>query len=264
MNHTLFLIFMRIVAGIRTSIEKIGCVGTLFKILNYPFVVISRGLRERTLSALPSSEARFTWIYRENYWQSDESKSGTGSTLAYTANLREKLPDLFRRYSIKSVFDAPCGDFNWMCELLRTLDIEYTGADIVEPLIDWLNKRYGGPRKKFVHLDIVASRLPRADLMICRDCLFHLSYADTRAVLENFVASGTPYLLTTTHRNDGSFKNHDIQTGFYRRIDLTATPYNLSASPLARIDDWVAPDPEREMCLWSREQVAEVLKMNGG
>jgi hypothetical protein len=252
---------MGIVARIRLSIKEIGVLGTLFKILSYPFVVISRGLRQRTLSALPSSEARFTWIYRKNYWQSDESVSGTGSTLEYTANLRKKLPELFRKHSIKSVFDAPCGDFNWMCELIRTLDIEYTGADIVEPLIDSLNSRHGGQGKKFLHMDIVTSRLPKADLMICRDCLFHLSYADTRAVLENFVSSGTPYILTTTHKNDGTFTNHDIQTGFYRRINLFAPPYALPLAPLARIDDWIAPDPEREMCLWSRDQIAEALQV---
>jgi len=254
---------MCIVVRIRTSIEKIGCIGTLFKILNYPFVVISRSLRQRTLSALTSNEDRFTWIYRKNYWQSDESKSGTGSTLAYTANLREKLPGLFRKYSITSIFDAPCGDFNWMGELIRTLDIEYTGADIVAPLIDSLKKRYGRQGRKFVHLDIIAGRLPKADLMICRDCLFHLSYADTRAVLENFVASGTPYILTTTHKDDGKFTNQDIQTGFYRRINLFAPPYSLPETPLARIDDWIPPDPEREMCLWSREQVAEALQAFG-
>jgi hypothetical protein len=252
---------MGIVARIRLSIKEVGALGTLFKILNHPFVVINRSLRQRALMALPSIEGRFTWIYRKNYWQSDESKSGTGSTLAYTANLREKLPALFREYSIKSIFDAPCGDFNWMCELIQTLDIEYTGADIVEPLIDSVNKRHGGQGKKFIHMDIVTSMLPKADLMICRDCLFHLSYADTRAVLKNFVASGTPYILTTTHKNDGTFTNHDIQTGFYRRINLFAPPYALPLTPLARVDDWIAPDPEREMCLWSRDQVAAALQV---
>jgi hypothetical protein len=96
--------------------------------------------------------------------------------------------------------------------------------------------------------------------MICRDCLFHLSYADARRVLENFLASGIPYLLTTTHRNDGALVNRDIETGDFRMIDLFEAPFCLPKTPLARIDDWLTPDPEREMCLWSRDQVAHGLE----
>ena len=242
------------------SFRRRGVFRTLLKIFQYPFMATSRRLTRRTLLAIPSNEARFTWIWRNNYWRSKESVSGTGSTLGYTANLRDKLPSLFGKHGIKSVFDAPCGDFNWMRELTRTLDIDYTGADIVGPLIDSLNKQHGGPRKKFIHLDLTSGSLPKADLMICRDCLFHLSYADTRAVLENFVSSGTPYILTTTHKDDGTFTNFDIKTGFYRRINLFAPPYSLPTATLARIEDWVAPDPEREMCLWSREQITNALE----
>ena len=110
-----------------------------------------------------------------------------------------------------------------------------------------------------MHIDLISGKFPPADLMICRDCLFHLSYSDTRSVLENFVASGIPYLLTTSHKNDGTIVNRDIQTGSFRVMDLFAPPYNFPRETLARIDDWVAPDPEREMCLWTREQVVAIL-----
>ena len=254
---------MRLVKRTWDSLANIGIACTALKVARYPFTAARRYLTHLRLSTLSSQEERFTWIYRNNYWQSDESASGTGSTLAYTANLRAELPKLFVKFSIRRILDAPCGDFHWMRIFTRDVDVEYIGADIVKPLIQDLNVRYGDQKRTFIHLDLVAGKHPKADLMICRDCLFHLSYADTRAVLKNFVESGTPYLLTTTHRNDGSFKNHDIQTGFYRRIDLTASPYNLPGFPLARIDDWLAPDPEREMCLWSREQVAEALEKFG-
>ena len=250
---------MRPLARIRDSVRQIGIGGTFVKILKYPFAWAARNFADSRLASLRTAEARFTWIYRKNYWQSSESASGDGSTLGYTANLRKELPALFEKFAIRSVLDAPCGDFNWMRELLRKVDVEYTGGDIVLPLIRSLNSQHGAPGRTFVHLDLVTGKLPKADLMICRDCLFHLSYADTRAVLENYLASGTAYLLTTTHKNRDGWLNQDIRTGFYRQIDLFAAPFNFSTAPLARIDDWVAPFPEREMCLWSRDQVATAL-----
>jgi hypothetical protein len=246
------------------SIRRVGLGATLLKILRYPFAAAARRIADTRLSSQPSPEDKFTWIYQKNYWQSDESASGDGSTLEYTANLRKELPALFDKFSIRTILDAPCGDFNWMRELLRGMDIAYTGGDIVRPLIESLNEHHGAPGRAFIHLDLAADKLPKADLMICRDCLFHLSYADTRAVLKNYLDSGTPYLLTTTHKNHGGWANQDIRTGFYRQIDLFAAPYHFPAAPLARIDDWVAPFPAREMCLWSREQVADALAKAAG
>ena len=42
------------------------------------------------------------------------------------------LNDLIKDFEIKSIFDAPCGDLNWMQEILKTIDINYHGSDIVE------------------------------------------------------------------------------------------------------------------------------------
>lgn len=95
--------------------------------------------------------------------------------------------------------------------------------------------------------------------MLCRDCLFHLSFEDTKSVFENYLESNIKFLLTTTHINNSGFLNKDIQTGDFRLIDLFSAPYNFPANPLAVIDDWIPPEPERQMCLWSREQVSLAL-----
>jgi hypothetical protein len=181
--------------------------------------------------------------------------------LKYTANLRGELPKLFNRYSIKKVFDAPCGDFNWMGHLLPSIDIEYIGADIVKPLIENLTNKHNSAKIKFFHFDLVKEIPPQVDLMICRDCLFHLSFQDTKSILENFILSNTTYLLTTTHKNmGGSFANKDILTGDFRCIDLFSKPYNFPTDPLYVIDDWMEPEPERQMCLWNRDQVLLALR----
>jgi hypothetical protein len=209
---------------------------------------------------LSTAEERFLAIYHGNLWGSVESVSGYGSTLQFTENLRDKLPKLFSDYSVKKVFDAPCGDFNWMKHLLRTVHVDYVGADIVSQLIATNQERYQSYRISFIHLNLITDDYPEADLMICRDCLSHLSYEDTKSLLQRFVDSRIHYLLTTTYRGSFGFENRDIETGAFRYIDLLRAPYNFPSPPLMVIDDWLPPEPERQMSLWSREQVASVLK----
>jgi hypothetical protein len=202
-------------------------------------------------------EERFTEIYKRRYWSSGKTQSGEGSTLAHTKNLRNKLPELFSAFSIRSIFDAPCGDLNWMKRVLRSNDLNYIGGDIVLPVIERLRAKYSDPKTKFIHIDLTRSAFPFADLMICRDCLFHLSFADTKLVLQNFVDSKIPYLLTATHK--GNFQNEDITTGHYRLINLFAAPYHFPHEVQCRIDDWRTPHPQKEMCLWTRGQIISAL-----
>ena len=46
-------------------------------------------------------------------------------------------------------------------------------------------------------------------------------------------------------------------------MDLFKAPYSFPSPPLLVIDDWLPPEPERQMCLWSREQVISVLQHFG-
>jgi hypothetical protein len=251
----------RALSKIKESLQREGFIATAIKIFHYPINRLKNNRFQKEVLSFKSNEDRFTWIYRNNYWSSNESLSGTGSTLKYTANLRKELPNLFSRYSMQRVFDAPCGDFNWMRHLLPSVNIEYIGADIVKPLVENLNDKYQSAKISFIHFDLVKETPPQVDLMICRDCLFHLSFQDTKSVLENFIQSNSTYLLTTTHKNmGGSFINKDISTGDFRCIDLFSKPYNFPTNPLYVIEDWIAPDPERQMCLWNREQVLLALR----
>jgi len=82
---------------------------------------------------------------------------------------------------ISSLLDLPCGDFNWM----RHTDlpgIDYTGIDIVQPLIERQSGMYTQPGRRFLRLDISAILCPD-DLILCRDGFVHLSFGDiTRAL----------------------------------------------------------------------------------
>jgi hypothetical protein len=243
----------------RNSVRRDSITTIVHKIVRYP----AHRRRLRRLISSPSIEDRFTAIFRANFWSSSESASGLGSTLAYTENLRRHLPDLFEKFAIRSVFDAPCGDFNWMKLITDQCDIDYVGADIVKPLIDLNIKKHSTHRIRFIHANISRDPFPRTDLWLCRDCLIHLSYADTFSALQRFIDSGIPYVLTTSYKLQGGHQNHDIETGSFRQIDLFSAPYLLNSSPLYRINDTAPGFSPREMCLWSREDVLRSLAGQG-
>lgn len=224
------------------------------KFINYIINSIERVKFKKNVLAIDAAEEKFTWIYKNNYW-GYESVSGAGSTIRYTQNIRKELPNIISQFKIKTVLDAPCGDFNWMKVLLPELNINYIGGDIVKELIASHNLNYSDKKTKFIALNLITDPLPNADLMLCRDCLFHFSYDDIRKFLLNFSKSQITYLLTTTHKNTSNFRNRNIQTGDFRLIDLFSAPFNFPNTPLSRIEDWLSPEPEREMCLFSREHV---------
>ena len=97
--------------------------------------------------------------------------------------------------------DVPCGDFAWM-QYLRA-DVHYIGGDVIPELVEANDRRWGGPQRRFETIDLITGDLPEGDLLLCRDCLVHLSYDDALAALRNIGRSRCRWLLTTTF--PGSF-----------------------------------------------------------
>lgn len=178
-------------------------------------------------------EKAFTYIYANNQWGHADSVSGHGSSLEKTRGVRERLPEILRKYEVRSVLDVPCGDFHWLKELDLT-GISYTGGDIVQPLVRRAQRLYGGPGRRFITLDASADTVPKADLIICRDLLIHLPLATGMQVLQNLRASGSGLLLTTSYVFEG--ENRDIPVGGWRPINLEMPPFSLPP-PLESIDD---------------------------
>lgn len=247
---------------IARSLRHDGFAVTFVRCVRFPFLTLRRWRRAWWLRQFRNgrpAEVVFTEIYRKNYWGDTESVSGYGSTLSNTAELRNGLLILLHDFSITSIYDAPCGDFNWMKEIVRSVPIAYRGVDVVRDLIANNVKHYEGENCQFSVANITLDPFPTADLWICRDCLFHLSYAEIHLALRNFAASDIRYILTTNYVNDGSFQNMDIFTGGFRMIDLFAVPFCLSREIVSRIRDTPLHDHPREMCLWTREQIAAAL-----
>ncbi|HUZ90386.1 MAG TPA: class I SAM-dependent methyltransferase [Methylocella sp.] len=206
----------------------------------------------------------FSYIYEDNVWGDSESASGPGSSELATREIRAHLPIIFSKWNIANIIDAPCGDFNWMKFVTLGQNMSYTGLDIVPELVKENNKKYANHKRQFMLSDIRTDPLPKGDILICRDCLLHLSYKDTFMFLRNFIISEIPFLLTSTDKNDTGYQNRDILTGEFRLIDLFAPPYCFPPDVAYRFDDFVPPIPPREMCLWNRTQIIEVVANHRG
>ena len=180
----------------------------------------------------------FTEIYAGNMWGDPESRSGPGSSVFRTRLVRPALSRLFTDLGIRSVLDVPCGDFNWM-RLTDMPGISYTGVDVVPELVQRNQTLYPAPRRRFVCLNMIDDPLPTADLILCRDGLVHLSFADISSALRRMRSSRGKYLLTTTF--EAHAENHDIQTGGWRPLNLQLPP--LSFPPPIR-NIWDGPRPD--------------------
>jgi hypothetical protein len=206
---------------------------------------------------LPDLAQRFDAIRTGSLWGSRETVSGPGSEKRYVAAMIPELLSLFDRYLIASIVDAPCGDLHWMADVLKERPLRYYGYDIVPELVA-ASAPLINERTTLSIGDIRTLVFPKADLWLCRDCWFHLSFADIRASLRAFLASEIPYALLTSHINDTGFVNTDIRSGDFRLIDLFAAPFHFPQPSIDAIDDWIAPWPPRRLYLWRREQLLAV------
>ena len=174
----------------------------------------------------------FRRIYKTGAWKKGESVSGEGSNLEQTVVLRNILPSLLHGIQATTMLDAPCGDHFWMKEF--SLNLNYIGIDIVPEIIDQNRRKYGSPRKTFLVRDITKDSIPRADCILCRDCLDHLSFEDVFRAVENFRLSGAKYLLATTYTE--RTHNEDIVTGEWRPTNLQQPPFSFPA-PIQLINE---------------------------
>jgi SAM-dependent methyltransferase len=207
-----------------------------------------------------SAETVFTDIYRRRAWPGTESVSGPGAEFAQTRTLSAALPRLLLELRVSTVLDLPCGDFHWM----SSVDLggaSYVGADIVEDLVASNAQRYTKPGIEFRRLDLLKDPFPDADLLICRDCLVHLSFRDVARAFRNIARSRCTYLLTTTFTERTT--NVDIETGNWRTLNLRLAPFQLPA-PLRTLNEQCTElggaYSDKALALWEVEGIREAIE----
>jgi glycosyltransferase involved in cell wall biosynthesis len=193
------------------------------------------------------SKLKFSVIYRYKLFGVSESASGPGSDLVQTHELMAVLPEIFSQLEVKSLADAPCGDFFWMSKLDLSR-VEYNGYDIVPKLIK--ANRNNFPHQNFHQLDITRQSFRCHDLILCRDLLVHLDFQDIFRVLKNFQLSGSKYILTTTFPLLQN--NQNLDQKIWRPLNLEIEPFNLG-NPIEIISERTTEDPryaDKSLGLW--------------
>ena len=184
----------------------------------------------------------FCDIHRDNGFKGVATRSGPGSEWPHTEKLRRELPRLFQRHAIKTLLDAPCGDLNWMRDVLHRCALDYIGADIVPELIRAHTERFWTERVRFIEADITRDALPAADAILCRDCLVHLSNDLALGALKNFQRTGTRLLLATHY--PATRANIDIVPGLWRAMNLQLPPFTLPAPVDLLVEECAEKDGE--------------------
>jgi SAM-dependent methyltransferase len=174
-------------------------------------------------------EKTFTNIYETAEWGKDADNKGTsgpGSSLSTTTEYRAFLQQFLKVFYIKRVVDFGCGDW----EFSQHIDwngVDYIGYDVVKHVIEKNQQKFTKDNIHFIHGNVLTTNLPKADLLICKDVLQHLSIENIRLFLEQ-----TPKFKYCLITNDVNFNtltssNPDISNGSYRHIDLTASPFSV-------------------------------------
>jgi hypothetical protein len=183
--------------------------------------------------------ARFTLVHDHNLWGADESRSGWGSCRGAqsVAVAKAALRKAVTEHGVRSIHDIPCGDFNWMPDVLAEFgDVGYIGFDIVRAALH--RNRDRRPDVEFRWLDITAKAPPAADLIFCKDLLNHLSDADVRRAIANMRRSGSTYLLAS---NNSGYENSALpdHPAGSRHLDVTAPPFCFRA-PLWTLGEYMS------------------------
>ena len=237
---------MKIIRKYLSYYEKNGFIEVLKKIILKPSRLINKKIAYKKLDRTKkeiffhkSLKEKFSYIYSSRYWPSKESVSGPGSEIENTKNIREEILKLIDKYEIKKFLDIPCGDFNWIKNIVNK-NFEYTGGDIVPNLINTNKEKFTQSNIKFIEINLIEDKLPYADLMLCRDCLIHFSNNNIKKFFNNFIKSEINYILITSYELNFEKKileyNYDINDGDFRPTFLMEKPFNLP-QPLIKILD---------------------------
>jgi SAM-dependent methyltransferase len=198
----------------------------------------------------------FEKIYHMGLFGSKESRSGTGSTMEQTTHIRAALAQLFEQLGVKTLLDVPCGDFHWMRHV-NMPHMHYIGGDIVADMVKKNNEDFGSENVEFRLMDITTDHLPKADIILCRDCIVHLKLEDGVRAIQNFKRSGAKYLLATTFPDH--VKNSD-DFRYWRTVNLETAPFNLP-QPLRIISEKNTEIhlgesyPDKSLGLWQLQDI---------
>ena len=149
--------------------------------------------------------------------------SGSGSSVEFNRDYIPWLRGFFKEYGVHSVVDIGCGDFRCGPAIYDGLDIEYTGLDVYEPMLETLRAQH--PSRRFITQDCFTNRnLPSADICIMKDILQHWTTAEIYNFIDFLVASKLYKIILIVNCSRQKKNNKDIRTGRHRQLSADYLP----------------------------------------
>jgi hypothetical protein len=198
----------------------------------------------------------FSNIYQKNAWggKKGEFYSGAGSHNAFIDGYIKVVRDFILENDIHDIIEIGCGDFNVSNGILTALDAvkydyNYTGYDVVKPLIARNRSLFGSTKITFVCKDSCVGNIKSGDLLIIRQVLQHLNNNSIKQVVAKF--PNYKYVVFTEHQASEKYgslitPNKDHITGKETRLAkrsgvyLDKEPFNCPIDrKLFIIPEWV-------------------------
>lgn len=196
---------------------------------------------------------RFREIYKKGVWlhhKDQKSLSGLGSEENSTSSIVHELSAHLKSLNCQTLLDIGCGDFNWMNRV--AFNGRYIGIDIVDHVIDQNRRSFPEANREFHVFDATTDPLPKADVILCREVLFHLSFTDAKKLIKNIKSSGANYFIATNE--ESTWFNSDIRSGDFRMLNLNKRPFYFP-KPLHLIEDSSVTEA-RVLATWSLDELA--------
>ncbi|WP_282043777.1 class I SAM-dependent methyltransferase [Winogradskyella flava] len=142
-----------------------------------------------------------------------------------------------------TVCDLGCGDFNIGQHLVQYTK-NYIAVDIVDSLIERNKTLFKANNLEFYCLDISKDELPKADCVILRQVLQHLSNEEIKNILAKLY--NYKYVILTEHLpnrhfipNNDKIASQGIRLKQNSGIDLTEVPFKLKFKEKILLEDIV-------------------------
>lgn len=198
------------------------------KMHNYYFVSYLL-LSSCLVAAIDQHEQVFTAIYDTAVWGKNsegQGFSGGGSLLENSKIYINYLENFIKTHDIKTIVDAGCGDWEFS-KYVNWNDAFYVGYDVVASVIAKNIKNYSKENISFVHGNLLAEDLPKADLLLCKHVLQHLTNADILLFIQQLPKFKYCLITNEVYPETLSSDGSDTEIGGGHKIDLTLPPFNL-------------------------------------
>ena len=169
----------------------------------------------------------FDNIYKNNVWgkgKIEGGSSGSGSSPEVNKLYLSFLSSFIKENNIKSIVDIGCGDWQIM-SLLNMDNIHYRGYDVSKKIIDYNNNIHKKTHIEFYLEELdKKSNYERADLLICKDVLQHLSYLNINNIVSQLNKYKYVIIINDIVKDTD---NVDINDGRVRSLDIQKQPFNI-------------------------------------